>query len=117
MIKHSSHENELKTLSVLTRPFMTLNTHSRATFADLLEAVRAAPMANRRRQDMASAINTVARVLGHSPAEIPVDLIALNRRLRHISARASGMSEARWHNVRSLLRAALALRGPIMQGR
>jgi integrase len=74
-------------------------------------------MADRRRQDMASAIKTMARLLGHVPADIPLDLRALNARLKHLSPLAAGISTARWHNVRSLLRAALALAGPLMRGR
>src|SRR5262245_30684519 len=96
---------------------MSLTTPSRATLADLVEAVRSASLADRRRQDMVSAVNTVARMIGREPAEIPLDLRALNAKLKHVSPRAFGITTARWHNVRSLFRSALALMGPVMKGR
>ena len=96
---------------------MSPATPSRATLEDVLAAVHLAPMATRRRQDMASSVRTIARVIGRSLAEIPVDLRSLNRRLKHVSPKAMNMSSARWHNVRSLFRSALALMGPVMKGR
>lgn len=90
---------------------------SRATLADVLAAVSAAAMTDRRRQDMASAVRTVARVLGRDPAGIPADLRGLNSRLKDASPTAMGITSARWNNVRSLLRSALALLGPVMKGR
>ena len=66
---------------------------------------------------MASAVNTIARVLERSLVEIPVDLRNLNAKLKHISPLAMGMSHGRWNNVRSLFRSALALVRPIMKGR
>jgi integrase len=90
---------------------------SRATLADVLAAVVPAPMTERRRQDTASAVRTVARVLGRDPAAIPADMRALNARLKDASPMATGITPARWNNVRSLLRSALALLGPVMKGR
>jgi integrase len=96
---------------------MSQATSSRATLADVLVAVQSGSMADRRRQDMASAVNTIARVLERSLAEIPVDLQNLNAKLKHITPMAMGMSHGRWNNVRSLFRSALALMGPVMRGR
>ena len=96
---------------------MALPNPSRTTLADVLIAVQAAPMAERRRQDMTSAVRCIARVLGHSPADVPADLRALNAKLKQASPMAIGMSAARWNNVRSLLRSALALIGPMVKGR
>ena len=96
---------------------MSPATSSRTTLADILAAVKTAPMSDRRRQDMASAVNTIARVLDRSLAEIPADLRGLNAKLKHISPKAMGMSPGRWNNVRSLFRSALALVGPMMKGR
>lgn len=96
---------------------MSQATSSRTTLADVLVAVQSDFMADRRRQDMASAVNTIGRVLDRSLAEIPLDLKALNAKLKHISPLSMGMSHGRWNNVRSLFRSALALIGPVMRGR
>jgi len=96
---------------------MSLTTCSRATFANLIGVIKSATMEERRRQDMASAVKTIARALGRTPAEIPLDLRALNNRLKHISPQSIGITTPRWHNVRSLFRAGLALMGPVMKGR
>jgi integrase len=96
---------------------MTLTSTSRATFADLIGVIKTAPIEERRRQDMASAVKTIARALGRPPAEIPLDLRALNSRLKLISPQAAGITTPRWHNVRSLFRAGLAIMGPVMKGR
>lgn len=61
----------------------------------------------RRRQDIASAINTVARAIGRRPEEIPAHPGHLRKALEAFSPVAHDMSWARWRNVLSLLRAAL----------
>ncbi len=96
---------------------MALTNPSRTTLADVLIAVQAAPMTERRRQDMASAVRCVAKVLGRSPADVPADPWALNAKLRQASPLANGITIARWNNVRSLLRSALTLAGPMIKGR
>jgi integrase len=96
---------------------MSATPSSRATLADLLAAVAAAPMTERRRQDMASTVRAVGRVIGRDPAEVPADLRTLNAYLNTVSPMAIGISTARWNNVRSFLRSALALIGPVMKGR
>src|SRR5690348_6937176 len=89
-----------------------------ATLAAVLEAVAAAPdLTPQRRQNMASAVRTVARLLGRTPESIPADPRQLARRLDSIAPEAAGISRARWNNVRSLLRAALALTRPMLPGR
>jgi integrase len=90
---------------------------SRPTLEDLLVLVRSAPMAERRRRDMLSAINTVARALDRPPAEILVDVRLLNTRLKQVAPAALGITPARWRNVLSLFRSGLALIGPMMKGR
>lgn len=112
-----SHENDLQSASGITRHSVTQVPPSRATLADVLAAVQTAPMAERRRQDMASAVRAVARVLGRSLAAIPADLRGLNARLKHASPKAIGLTASRWNNARSLLRSALVLIGPMMEGR
>lgn len=90
---------------------------SRATLDDVIAAVREANLPGQREQNMASAVRTVARALGRYPSQIPADPQALGRRLATISAEQLGLSAGRWSNVRSLLRAALALVRPVMAGR
>ena len=96
---------------------MALTKVSRQTLEDLLALVRSAPMAERRRRDMLSAINTVARALDRRPAEILVDVRLLNARLKQVAPVALGIAPARWRNVLSLFRSSLALMGPMMKGR
>ena len=96
---------------------MSLDTSSRGTLTDVLTAIQGAVMTERRRQDMASAVRSVAKVLGRDPAKVPTDMRILNSWLRRASPKAMGMSPSRWNNVRSLLRAAIALVQPVMSGR
>jgi hypothetical protein len=90
---------------------------SRATLADLITAVQAADLTPQRRQNMTSAVRTVARALGREPGQIAADASLLGRRLASVTAQQHGLSAGRWNNVRSLLRAALALVRPTMKGR
>jgi hypothetical protein len=87
------------------------------SLADVLAAVDACDLPERRRQDLASAVRTVARLLGRDPSAIPADPAALGRRLGQVSYAAAGMSLGRWANVRSLFRKALDLVRPVMAGR
>ena len=96
---------------------MTQTTPSRSSLAEVLAAIAAGGLPKRRQQDMASAVRTVAKAIGHSPAQIPADPRRLGIRLKPLSHLALGLSEGRWNNVRSLFRAALALVTPIMPGR
>ena len=89
-----------------------------ATLADVLTAVGAAPdLSKAQRQDMASAVRTVAKVFGRSPELVPADPALLGRRLAEIAPAAHGIAERRWANVRSLLLKALALIQPVLPGR
>lgn len=88
-----------------------------ASLADVLAAISAAEMPERRKQDLASAIRSVARALGHSPEQIPADPRLLAKRLAEIAPETLGLSKARWNNIRSLLRASLELVTAIAPGR
>jgi len=97
---------------------MATATPSRApTLADVLAAVNAAGLAERRRQDMASAVRTVARLLDRRLEDVPADPRGLALRLKTVAPLAAGLSPGRWNNIRSLFRAALALVRPMMKGR
>ncbi len=88
-----------------------------ATLADAIRAVEATDLSPTRRRDMASAIRTVVRLLESAPERLPASPRLLNRRLNEIAPAAKGMTPARWANIRSLLRASLALLGPSAPGR
>ncbi|WP_460452502.1 hypothetical protein [Alsobacter sp. SYSU BS001988] len=87
------------------------------TLADVIAAVAASELPVRRRQDMVSAVRTVCRLLGREPDSVAADPRALALRLKAIAPQAAGLSPARWNNVRSLIRASLALVRPMMAGR
>lgn len=79
--------------------------------------MQASGLADRRKQELASAIRTAARALGRKLEEIPADSRLLASRLKEVAPAAVGISRGRWNNVRALLRAALALIQPISPGR
>ena len=87
------------------------------TLADLIRRVDlASDLSPRRRQELRSALRTIARLLGPDPALIPAGPPLLVRRLAEIAPAAHGLSRGRWNNIRSLLGAALALTQPMMPG-
>jgi len=88
-----------------------------AWLEDVIANVRAADLTDRRRQEMVSAIRTVARAVGREPRAIEADLRTLSIKLRSVSPLALGITPARWSNAKSLLRAAFALLGPMLKGR
>jgi hypothetical protein len=79
--------------------------------------LKAGGLPERKRQELASAIRTAARVLGRSPEISPADGRLLASRLKEVAPAAIGISRGRWNNVRALLRTALALVQPISPGR
>jgi hypothetical protein len=90
---------------------------SRATLADVISLISRADFPHRRKEELRSAVRTVARLLGIEPAAIAADPAALRRRLETTAPEAHGMSRGRWANVRSLLGKALAMARPMMPGR
>ena len=83
-----------------------------ATLADVVQAVRAAALPDRRRQDIIAALNTIARVLGRNLDQIPAAPAQLRRWLTDANPLAIGVNPRRWNNIRSLAGAALALVAP-----
>jgi hypothetical protein len=65
---------------------MSTSEASRATLADVIAAVQAANLSPQRRQNMASAVRTIARALGREPDQIPADPQALGLRLASVTA-------------------------------
>jgi len=99
---------------------MSTQPTSRAPYSlhNILEIIESsATLTPRQRQDQASAIRTVARLLGNTPAGIPANPQLLARRLDEIAPARHNLSPGRWANIRSLLRAALATVTSISPGR
>jgi hypothetical protein len=89
-----------------------------SSLADVLTAVQnAADLPERRRQEIASALRTVARALGRPPERIPTDPHRLSARLKEVAPLAIGVSRGRWNNIRALVRTGLALVLPMAPGR
>jgi hypothetical protein len=87
------------------------------TLADALAAVQAADLPERRRQEMASALRTVARALGKPLERIPARPRLLAERLTLIAPGAIGVSRRRLNNIRSLTLASLMLLQSMSPGR
>jgi hypothetical protein len=96
---------------------MSMTPASRVTIADVIVLVSQADLPDRRKEELRSAVRTVARLIGTEPAAIAADPAALRRRLEAIAPEAHGISRGRWANVRSLLAKALAMVRPMMPGR
>jgi hypothetical protein len=85
---------------VITRLFMSSRSISRTecmparSLADLLATLGASDLPERKRQELASAIRTVARALGRSPETIPADGRLLAGRLKEVAPAALGISAA-----------------------
>jgi hypothetical protein len=80
------------------------------TLENVLDIILAdTSLASPRRQDMASALRTLGKVLGQPLREVPVHAPALRALLAASSPGAVGLSAGRWANVRSLVRKAFAL--------
>jgi integrase len=81
---------------------------SGATLADILERIIAdEALPERRRNNVASAIRTLSRAIGLSPAQIEASAPSLRMRLKGMTAARAGLSERRFGNVISLIRFAL----------
>ena len=96
---------------------MSATTTSRASLADVISLISNADFPCRQKQELTSAVRTVARVVGVGPELIPADPAALRRRLDEFAPEAAGLSRGRWANVRSLLTKALTLASPMLPGR
>ena len=87
------------------------------TLADVILALPEAGLLPRRRQEIESALRTIARALGRPLERIPAEPRHLSARLGEIAPRAIGISPRRLRNIRSLARAGLALVRPMSPGR
>jgi integrase len=97
---------------------MSTQTPSRSTLQTVLDTVGTDPgLTSRQRQDMLSAVRTIARVLGSSPDMVTLDVQSLRRRLENLSPHSHGLSPGRWNNVRSLFNRSVELVRPLMAAR
>ena len=96
---------------------MSSSAPSRTSLDDVISLISQSDFTDRQKQDMRSAVRTVARILGAEPNAIPAEPAALRRRLELIAAETHGVSRGRWNNIRSLLLKALGLARPMMAGR
>ena len=96
---------------------MSMTPASRASLADVIRLISQANLSYRHKQELRSAVRTVARLLDGEPANIAADPVGLRRCLEMIAPEAHDISRGRWANIRSLLRKALGLVRPMMTGR
>jgi hypothetical protein len=87
-----------------------------ASLADLLAILQTVDLPQRKRQELSSAVRTVARALGRSLEDIPADARLLANRLKDAAPASLSISRGRWNNVRSLLRTALTFVQQISPG-
>jgi hypothetical protein len=66
-----------------------------SSLADVLTAVQNADLPERRRQEIASALRTVARALGRPLERIPADARRLSALLKEVAPLAIGVSRGR----------------------
>ena len=79
------------------------------TLADVATGISQAELPDRRRQELKSALRTVARALGRRLEDVPADPRLLANRLAEVAPVAIGLSPGRWANVKSLMRSAMSL--------
>ena len=82
--------------------------------ADVLVLVAASDEPATRKRDMASAIRRVAKALGGTPEQVPLELKFLRPRLDRIEPESLGVTRQSWNNTRSLLNRALELATEMM---
>jgi hypothetical protein len=98
---------------------MTLATLSRSpTLEQIYRAIEGdQTLDKRRKQDLLSALNTCARVLGVPLANFSSEPRQLGPRLASVAPAAHGITEGRWANIRSLIGKAVATAHPLLPGR
>jgi hypothetical protein len=96
---------------------MTQESTSRMSLTDLITLISNTDLPKTRKQDIASAIRMIGKVLGSDLPQIPADPGQLRRRLDLVSPEAEGISPRRWANIRALTGRALELARPVMPSR
>ena len=84
----------------------------RATLQDVLDRVSTnTALSDSRRRDLRSAIVVYAKVVGETPAAIPMDLAAIRKTLDGVVPLQAKVSRKRWANLRSDIAGAIAASG------
>ena len=86
-------------------------TTSGPTFADLLAMIPEMPVPQQARHNMASAINSLCRVVDRTPRFVPLHAPSYRKLIGNAAPGAVGMSSSRWGNVRSDVNRAIRLSG------
>jgi integrase len=99
-----------------------MSTEPASLTAPTLDAVIQAVLARNdinlhRRQEIASAVRVMSRILGLPATNILADPQLLRGRIAQITANAASLSPARWRNVKSLFYSALTIVGASSMGR
>jgi len=81
------------------------------TVADVLTCLQAFDVPAQARNNMASALRGLSKVLDRDPAFVPIHAPSLRRLVAHASPGAISMSMSRWRNVRSDANRAIRLSG------
>jgi hypothetical protein len=74
---------------------MSMTATSRASLADVIVLISQANLSDRQKQELRSAVRTVARLLDGEPANIAADPAGLRRCLEMIAPQAHGISRGR----------------------
>lgn len=96
-------------LSTRSSPFISSETHMLASVIKELSDMDT--LSTSRRRDLKSALNSLARMLGRSPAEIPANINWLHIRVRKIVPAQHNITKKRWANIKSDALKALELTG------
>lgn len=79
------------------------------TLADVLARLSSFTVSDQARQNMASSIRTLSRIVDRPPEYIPIAAPSLRRLLEQASPGALSVSDTRWRNVKSDVRRAIKL--------
>ncbi len=84
----------------------------RPTMAFVRDQIQADPkLSSRQKQETVSALRTMAKAVGRPLEELPANPLYLWDKINKVLPVAAGLTEARWRNVRSLVRFALKRTG------
>jgi integrase len=98
-------------MSIHTSSLSPDATTSGPTLADVLAMIPEMPVPQQARHNMASAINSLCRVVDRTPRFVPLHAPSYRKLIGSAAPGAVGMSSSRWGNVRSDVNRAMRLSG------
>ena len=98
-------------MSIHTSSLSPDATTSGPTFADVLAMIPEMPVPQQARHNMASAINSLCRVVDRTPRFVPLHAPSYRKLIGSAAPGSVGMSSSRWGNVRSDVNRAIRLSG------